>query len=162
MSIQPSRVIDRIVRQVDASGWPPLPVRTLVAKDETLLLFSAPADPLRHATPIHFWVHALRDELAARGRRGDLVGAAVHASGRNQSVSAWLEELDALALAEGPRPVDLLGLRSLGESGSRPVEAYRMLESECRRSSVVGDGQRWWAHFWGHGSAPSWRQRVWR
>ena len=50
MSIQPSRVIDRIVRQVDASEWPPLPVRSFATKDETLLLYSAPVDPLRFSS----------------------------------------------------------------------------------------------------------------
>jgi hypothetical protein len=35
-----------------------------------------------------------------------------------------------------------------------------MLESDCRRSSVVESGDWLVAHFWGHGPGPSWRREA--
>lgn len=177
MSIQPHRVIARIVDQVDRSDWPELESLVLSSADGRQLLrfFAAPALE-RYATPLHFWVHALRDELAWVGQRGDLVGAAGHALCRDQRLADWCAELDAFALADGRSALEALGLARLveardalalpadgrGAAGSeeRPHRVYRMLESACRRSSVVGDGRRWMAHFWGHGARPSWRRTL--
>jgi len=157
MSIQPNRVIARIIEQVDASDWPTLPSRVFVtaAGDETIRFYWVAAHP-RYATRIHFWVHALRDELASRGRRGDLILAAGHALCRNQSTSDWLMELAELDLREGGSIVERLALSAALEA-SRAPQAYRMLESACRRSTVVDLGGALMAHFWGHGSGESWR-----
>lgn len=166
MSIQPNRVIARIIEQVDGSDWPALETRWVVNGDgpESIRLYWAKADP-RYATPLHFWVHALREELSTRDRRSDLVGAAGHALCWNQSTSDWWEELEAFAGADegagdeisGP---DWAAIRALGQ-GPRS-HAHRMLESGCRRSSVVGDDDWWFAHFWGHGSHRSWAREALR
>jgi len=154
MSIQPNRVVARIIHQVDRSDWPRLD-STVVATgkgDEWLRVFRAPAHP-RYATPIHFWVHALRDELAATGRRVDLVGAAGHALCRKEPVEGWLSALRGGA--KGAAVDDV----SVAVEGAPRAEAYRMLESECRRSSVVDGDSFFVADFWGHGAGATWRVR---
>jgi hypothetical protein len=145
MSIQPHRVLSRIVEQVDRSDWPRIEDRwsTSIGED-SVRLFRAPQDA-RYATPFHFWVHALRDELDARGRRVDLVGAAGHGLCRDQDPADWRNELSSLL--ELPPPHEMKRI-------------YRMLESECRRSSVAETKDGWIAHFWGHGCEISWRPNL--
>ncbi len=158
MSIQPNRVIAKIVHQVDQSDWPPLRADVFGSDEggEWLRLYRAPADA-RYATAIHFWVHALRDELAATGRRADLVGAAGHALCRSRSVEDWLAELDEI---EGFRSGSE-GSRLRAEVGeSNGMELHRMLESECRRSSVLDLRTGFVADFRGHGGGASWRRRA--
>ena len=161
MSIQPNRVVARIIHQVDQSDWPRLDSRVFASGegDRWLRIFRAKADA-RYATPIHFWVHALRDELAATGRRVDLVGAAGHALCRKVSVGDWV---GALRGAEPTLPASAgedVAQIARGVAGGRRTGAYLMLESECRRSSVVeGDGF-FVADFWGHGAGSSWRVRA--
>ena len=40
------------------------------------------------------------------------------------------------------------------------AELHWMLESECRRSSVLDLRTGFVADFWGHGAGPSWRRRA--
>ena len=95
MSIQPNRVVARIIEQVDQSDWPTLPSRLVcrAGRARWVRFYHAPAQA-RYPTPIHFWVHALRDELTAMGRREDLAGAAAHA----------LCRIEQIAFAESERP----------------------------------------------------------
>jgi hypothetical protein len=146
MSIQPNRVLARIVEQVDASDWPSLESRIVVSTNQSgwFRIYTEQVHP-RYATPIHFWVHALREELTARAQREDLVGAGGRALCRPQSPEDWRAEL--------------AGARLPGEIDAQTT-IHRMLESDCRRSSVAWIGEWMIAHFWGHGPAESWRQRV--
>lgn len=163
MSIQPNRVIHRIVDQVDKSDWPRLSCRVFSSADgnELLRVYLA-ADRERYATPLHFWIHALRDELTATGRRLDLVGAAGHAMGQSQSVDEWRAEIRPFLGGQTERfeCPESVGRALAVHDGATPVEpsrAYRMLESECRKSSVFESRAVMLAHFWGHGATPSWR-----
>jgi len=158
MSIQPNRVILRIVEQVDRSDWPPLLSRVLTSQagDESIRFYRERRNE-RYATPLHFWVHALREELSAVGQRDHLVGAAGHAMGRNQTRSDWLREFETFVTREGPTAAEILSLTRVAPSDSR-LAIYRMLESSCRRSTVVDDGETLMAHFWGHGSNASWQR----
>ena len=158
MSLQPNRVINRIVEQVDQSDWPRLRSEVYVAGSagETLRIYRAGAET-RYATPLHFWAHTLRDELSATGRRADFLGAAGHALCRGRSVEEWHDELTelwkqpGLTYAEDYAPSVLLERK-------RTPEVYLMLESECRRSSVLATGDGFMADFWSHGGAPTWRR----
>ncbi len=160
MSIQPNRVIQRIIEQVDRSDWPPLEGRMVcsVPTGEFLRFYRSPHHD-RYATPLHFWVHALREELGATEHRDDLVGVACHALGRKQSLEDWLAELAGLRLGAGRNAIDALGLSAWVDAGPS-VEIYRMLDSDCRRSSVITDASSMMSHFWGHGSRSSWRRRT--
>lgn len=144
MSIQPIRVLARIVEQVDRSDWPILESKIQGSPDgsEWIRVFSTTRHE-RYATPIHFWVHALRDELALRGRRQDLVGTAGQALCETQPVEEWRAELSA----------DLIACRSFDLEPT----VYRMQASACRRSSVAMSRDCWIAHFWEHGFRASWR-----
>jgi hypothetical protein len=157
VSIQPNRVIHRIVEQVDRSDWPPLASHILVSADggEIMRFYRVPTHE-RYATPLHFWVHALREELQATGQREYLVAAAGQALGRNQTAADWLNELNTFIAEGGRTAAEVLDLAAVDEAPVS-VEVYRMLESACRRSSVVADGDSLMAHFWGHGSGASWR-----
>ena len=169
MSIQPNRIVNRIIRQVDQSDWPRLDSEVFFDEsgDRWLRIYRTPRHP-RYATAIHFWVHALRDELSATGCRSDLVGAACHALCRKENVTQWraaFSEID-------PSPVDSIfavsemnSVRETSYSVSEidsdsEAEVYRMLESECRLSSVLSTRSILIADFWGHGDGPSWRRRV--
>jgi hypothetical protein len=146
MSIQPNRVLARIIEQVEQSDWLRLTAR-VVARGESgewIRLFDEPRSE-RYATPFHFWVHALRDDLAARGRVEDLVPVAGHALCRTQSVDGWRAELAGVwPEAEGSRTAQTI---------------YLMQANECRRSSVALYPDRLITHFWGHGCEASWRRR---
>ena len=160
MSIQPNRVINRIVQQVDASEWPRLTAEVYPCEvdGEWLRVYRAPADPC-YATPLHFWAHALRDELSATGRREDFLGAAGHALCHSKSISTWHAELKVLwshpefsgAAAYEPERLEAPG---------RAPQVFCMLASECRRSSVLASGEAFFADFWGHGAGPSWRRSL--
>ncbi len=169
MSIQPNRVLARIVEQVDRSDWPELASSapaTRVPHEVVRVYWTR--DLRRHATPIHFWVHALRDELTARGRRVDLVAAAGQALCRSQPLSEWQSELESILPPEVETEAPILPISAAFPVSPRAphgARAYRMLESACRRSSVLEDGDRRIAHFWGHGvQAPGvagiWRRRL--
>lgn len=172
MSIQPNRVIHRIIEQVDRSDWPTIrghlvASAAMTEAGETLRLYRVARHP-RYATPLHFWVHALREELRATGRREDLVATACHAEGRKLSAAAWLEELRALGVAEvdvtkageARSGVGDLARLADGVVPAAPTEIYRMLESPCLRSSVATTGDVLMAYFWTHGAAPSWRRSA--
>jgi hypothetical protein len=160
MSIQPNRVIHRIIDQVDRSDWPPLVSRVICANEpgEFVRVYRVPTHE-RYATPLHFWMHALREELTATERREDLVAAAGHALCRRQSVSDWTAEMSALGLESNGGAADGLILGNLPEPG-HATQVYRMLESVCRRSSVFADRKSLMAHFWGHGNQASWKRRM--
>lgn len=157
MSIQPNRVLARIVDQVDQSRWPRLASRvvTFAPEDRWLRLIVASRRP-EHATAIHFWVHALRDELAFVGRREDLVGAAGQALCRKRPIGPWLDalhEMEARATSGGEAVSDLIRrMRGLPK-----VERHVMLDSVCRRSSVLDAGDFFAVEFWGHGPGSSWQ-----
>lgn len=158
MSIQPNRVIAKIIHQVDQADWPPLRSQVFAEEGcgEWIRIYRAPADA-RYATALHFWVHALRDELAATGRRADLVGAAGHALCRRRSAEDWLEALEGngrFRAAKTSREIRA----SLADSDG--FELHWMLESECRRSSVLDLRTGFVADFWGHGAGPSWGRRA--
>lgn len=147
MSIQPHRVLSRIVEQVDRCDWPPLETAVFSgsferdAVEAEIRVYVSPRND-RYASPFHFWVHALREELTARGRREDLVGAAGHGLCLQQTESSWRQELGPAC----PLP-----------EGESALLIYRMLESSCRRSSMAETKAGWFAHFWGHGGQPTWR-----
>ena len=158
MSIQPNRVIAKIVHQVDRADWPPLRAE-IYSSDSTgewLRVYRATAQH-GHATAIHFWVHALRDELAATGRREDLVGAAGHALCRGRAIDPWLAELEASRPFRSSPLSTSLRRRVSEVSGA---QLHLMLASECRRSSVLDLRGEFVADFWGHGAGPSWRRRL--
>ena len=145
MSIQPNRVIARIVEQVDRSDWPPLVSRLHPVEDEAgWIRLYAVRDAARYATSLHFWVHALREDLAALGRREDLVAAASAALGQRQSPEDWRAELGGVS-----RPCVAPDARA---------SIHRMLESVCRRSSVAVIHGWLIAHFRVHGGGASWRR----
>ena len=155
MSIPSNRVLSRIVEQVDRSDWPPLESEVRFSTDGTawIRIFEARFDA-RYATPIHFWVHALREDLAAGARREDLRGAAGYALCRNQSSDEWRAEIGAMSSAPPASGRAKLGRASM----SKEVRVYRMLSSACRRSSVAVLDDGWMAHFWGHGPGATWRR----
>lgn len=145
MSIQPNRVLARIVEQVEQSDWPRLSARIVSCPGggEWIRLFDEPLDA-RYATPFHFWVHALRDDLAARGRAEDLAPVAGHALCQTQSIEEWQS--------------DLMGAWTDADRSITAESVYLMQSGECRRSSVALCPDRLIAHFWGHGGEASWRQ----
>ena len=146
MSIQPKQVLRRIIEQVDLSDWPSLESKVHSSSDgvEWIRVIATPSHE-RYATPIHFWVHALRDDLTARERREDFVHSAGNALCLNQSLEDWHREIaDEHLPCRSPGPTDLI---------------YRMLASDCRRSSVAIAGDWLIAHFWNHGSGQSWRRK---
>ena len=151
-------MIAKIIHQVDAADWAPLRAEVFFddARGEWLRIYRAPAEAY-HATAIHFWVHALRDELAATGRREDLVGAAGHALCRSRDVEAWLAELDENAAFRATSSGDEI---RAAVASAGPVQLHRMLESECRRSNVLDLGSEFVADFWSHGAGASWRRRA--
>lgn len=160
MSIQPNRVIQRIILQVDRSDWPALAGQVVCAEatGEFIRFYRTPRHE-RYATPLHFWVHALREELRTTEHREDLVGVACHALGRKQSPAEWLAELAGLRVDGGRNAIEALGLSPRVDASS-PIEIYRMLDSGCRRSSVAADAASLMTYFWGHGSNASWRRRI--
>ncbi|MFK7895575.1 MAG: hypothetical protein AB8G23_07045 [Myxococcota bacterium] len=173
MSIQPVRVIGRMIDQVDQSDWPRLEGRFVASADGgKAYRFYRSSHHARYATPFHFWVHALREERASVGRRSDLVGAAGAAMCRGVSLSDFLRELDSFALADGVEGREILGLGSVpaealamnvATAARDGIVAYEMLGSECRRSGLASYGGEFMTYFVGHGFAESWRsQGGWR
>jgi len=158
VSIQPNRVIAKIIHQVDQADWPPLRSEVFAESDrgEWVRIYRAPAET-RYATAIHFWAHALRDELSATGRRDDLIGAAGHALCRRRGVDDWLGALEENdRFHESKTAVEIRA--SLADA--EDAELHWMLESGCRRSSVLDLRTGFVADFWGHGAGPSWRRRA--
>ena len=156
MSIQPNRVIARIIEQVDRADWPTLRSRVHLGADEWVRIYHSPALP-RYATALHFWVHALRDELAAVGRRRDLVGAAGHALCRAESIEGWLADLESQGAIGSGGEAD--GLRR-EVADTKDAQLHLMLESPCRRSSVLDLRDAFVADFRNHGGGPSWRRTA--
>ena len=165
MSIQPNRIINRIVEQVDGSDWPPLRSRVYSneSQGEVLRIYRVPHE-VRYATPLHFWLHALREELMATSHRSDFVGIAAHAMGHYRSFAAWaasdLEQDMKTVPSFGADQLDRFGLAPVAPDQPDDRSAYVMLASECRRSSVVRGDDWWVATFWSHGAGPSWRRKL--
>ena len=120
--------------------------------------YHAPAQA-RYPTPIHFWVHALRDELTAMGRREDLVGAAANALCRLRPFDEWRKELEEF---DGEVVEALLAEVGAAEDtdDSEESQVFRMLGGECRTSSVVDHRTGFVADFQGHGDGPTWRRSA--
>lgn len=167
MSIQPVRVIGRMIDQVAGSDWPSLEGHFVASADGTgsYRFYRAPQLE-RYATPFHFWVHALREERASIGRGEDLVGAAGHAMCRGIALAEFIAQLDAFPLADGARATEILGLASVpatvrgantAAAARSGTMAYDMLESACRRSGLASYDGYLVAYFWGHGFVESWR-----
>ena len=150
MSIQPNRVVARIIEQVEKSDWPRLESQIHVSKDgrNWTRSFDEPVHS-RYATIFHFWVHAFREDLAARSRLEDLEGAAGYALCRGQSFSDWRAEVCSYEI-----------FADASADSGRDVTIYRMQGSECRKSSVALIDGRLLAHFWSHGFGPSWRREA--
>jgi hypothetical protein len=147
MSIQPNRVLARIIEQVENSDWPTLEFDLQWSPDGTewMRCFDEPVHP-RYATPFHFWVHVLREDLVARSRAEDLLGVAGYALCRNLSYAEWRSEVGPIAFP--------------GVAPTSDATIYEMQASGCRRSSVALIGDRLLAHFWEHGCGASWRRRA--
>lgn len=169
MSIQPVRVIGRMIDQVAASDWPALQGHFAAAEYgiSAYRFYRAPKLE-RYATPFHFWVHALREERKAIGQGEDLVGAAGHAMCRGMALVDFIAELDSLVLSGGARAAEILGLSKVphavlkadpAKSARDGIVAYAMLESSCRRSGLASYGGDLMAYFGGHGFAESWRSK---
>lgn len=167
MSIQPVRVIGRMIDQVAASDWPALKGRFAATVDgmSSYRFYRSPQLE-RYATPFHFWVHALREERAAVGRGEDLVGSAAHAMCRGIALAEFIAELDALVFSDGADAAEMLGLSSVPQavlaadtanSARNGIVAYTMLESPCRSSGLASYGGEVMAYFGGHGFVESWR-----
>ena len=158
MSIQPNRVIAKIIHQVDQADWPSLCSEVFAESDrsEWVRIYRAPADA-RYATANHFSLHALRDELSATGRRDELVGAAGHALCRRRAIDCWLDTLETNHRFREAKAAEEIRA-SLADA--EDAELHWMLESECRRSSVLDLRTGFVADFWGHGAGPSWRRRA--
>ena len=160
MSIQPHRVIHRIIDQVDRSDWPALHAAFsgAAADGGRLRLYRSPPST-RYATPIHFWAHALREDLRATGRRDDLVATAAHAICRERPVEGWLEELARVDSVSFPSLRDFVGVDE-GAADGQDGQVHHMLQSACRRSSVWASSRGFAADFWSHGPGPIWRRAV--
>jgi hypothetical protein len=160
MSIQPHRVIHRIIEQVDRCDWPRLApaLSGAAVGGGQLRLYRAPVSQ-HYATPIHFWVHALREDLRATGHDGDLVATAAHAICRERPVGEWLDELAGVESVTGPSAVEGLG-PGAGPLTDQTAQVHRMLQSSCRRSSVWASSRGFAADFWSHGPGPVWRRGV--
>ena len=160
MSIQPNRVIAKIIHQVDQADWPSLCSEVFAESDgsEWVRIYRAPADA-RYATAIHFWVHALREDLRATGHHEDLVATAAHAICRERPVDGWLDELTGIESVAGPAVIEALE-RSAGSVTDSSAQVHRMLQSPCRRSSVWASSRGFAADFWSHGPGPVWRRRA--
>ncbi len=172
MSIQPVRIIGRMIDQVAASDWPSLEGQFVDSEDGTgsYRFYRAPKLE-RYATPFHFWVHALREERVTIGRGEDLVGAAGHAMCRGIALAEFIAQLDAFPLADGARATEMLGLASVPATvleastaiaARSGIVAYDMLESVCRRSGLASYDGNLLAYFWGHGFVESWRSEAMR
>lgn len=163
MSIQPNRIVNRIIQQVNQSDWPRLTARVFSnpATGEWVRLYREDAHP-RYATAIHFWVHALREELEALGRGEDLIGAAGHALCRARTLEDWTNEIETFGVGPEVFRAPVLDRSAIPGRADDPreIQVHRMLESECRRSSVVDARTFFVADFWGHGAGASWRRSA--
>lgn len=153
MSIQPGRVLWRIVDEVDHT-----PRRSFVRTVFESAAFSDGADSERmeiariasragappFPTLLHFWTHALRGWLDALGQADQLVGAAGYAMCEHMDEAETRREFERLASrlrSESPAP-SLLG---------NFTEAYRMIDGSCRASFVVATDVEWLSLTWAHG-----------
>ena len=153
MSIQPGRVLGRIVEEVDRTPRRSF-VRTLFgsaafsdgANSDRMEI--ARIDVGRGAPPfptlLHFWTHALRGWLDELGQSDQLVGVAGY---------AMCEQMDE---AETGREFERLTSRLRSESPALSLfgefsEAYRMIDGSCRASFVVATDVEWVSVVWAHG-----------
>lgn len=155
MSIQPGRVLWRIVDEVDRSPRVTLPRIVFDAtafaegsRGERIEVVRIAARAANGAAPfatlLHFWTHALRGWLDTQGQADQLVGAAGYAMCEHVGEATLRAELTRLAArlhTESP------ALALEGEF----VEAYRMIDGSCRVSFVGATDTEWQSVTWGHG-----------
>ncbi|MEE3332113.1 MAG: hypothetical protein VX246_14705 [Myxococcota bacterium] len=155
MSIQPGRVLWRIVDEVDRTPRRSFG-RTLFgsaafsqsANSERMEIarIASGGDAPPFPTLLHFWTHALRGWLDALGQSDQLVGVAGY---------AMCEHMDE---AETGREFERLTRRLRPESPALSLfgnfaEAYRMIDGRCRASFVVATDVEWLSLTWAHGFA---------
>jgi len=153
VSIQPNRVVARIVDEVARSPRPTLPFVAWPSgagyADEQIGTLSLPAvsSATSFATLFHFWTHGLRAFLELHRMGDQLAGAAGYAMCEQLSPAALDLEIAALAQRLPSPPA---GARPFALAG-KPVEAYRMIDGPCRHSLVAATESHWWASFRCHG-----------
>ena len=146
MSIQPNRVVWRIVDEVARAPRPRLAFEQVANRSERVVL-------VRHrpagrdaglATLFHFWAHALRAFLELHDQADQLEGTAGY---------AMCERL-------GPREleIELAQLYAPLEPAMQPAlpdarDAYKMMDGPCRRSLVLEGTSERCALFGHHGAA---------
>lgn len=150
MSIQPNRVVWRIVDEV--ARTPERPVRIVCRRSRSdrateavaTACCESDAASARFATLFHFWTHALRSFLELHGHADQLEGAAGY---------AMCEQLGSEELArELERYREPLAGGEVIEVAGRVREAYRMIDGPCRASIVIASERQWWALFRWHGA----------
>jgi len=153
MSIQPGRVLWRIVDEVDRTPRSSF-VRTLFGN----AAFSDSANSERmeiariasgggvppFPTLLHFWTHALRAWLDAIGQSDQLVGVAGYAMCEHMDEAETTREFERLASRLRPESA------AFSLSGDF-AEAYRMIDGCCRASFVVSTDVEWLSLTWAHG-----------
>lgn len=149
MSIQPNRVVWRIVDEVARTPDRPVRIECRRSRSDGSTESVATgrsesgAASARFATLFHFWTHALRSFLELHGQADQLEGVAGY---------AMCERLDAEAFArERERYRALLDDGDALEIPERVREAYRMIDGPCRASVVLASEREWWALFRWHG-----------
>ena len=155
MSIQPGRVLWRIVDEVDRSPRVTLPRIVFDAttfsgapRGERIEVVRIAARAVDGAAPfatlLHFWTHALRGWLDTQGQADQLVGAAGYAMCEHVGETTLRAEFARLAARLHPASP---ALALDGEF----VEAYRMIDGSCRVSFVGATETEWQSVTWGHG-----------
>lgn len=151
MSIQPNRVVWRIVDEVlrgprsplAVERWPSVPEFGDQQVQAVRCAARSAAGGRPFATLFHFWTHALMAFLELHGQGDQLEGAAGYAMCQRLAVGAIERELEGYRSGlESPRAISPSG---------RPLDAYRMMDGPCRRSLVVETDVEWLALFRSHG-----------
>lgn len=150
MSIQPNRVVWRIVDEVARTPERPVCVVCRRSRDDrateavaTACCASGPAGE-RFATLFHFWTHALRSFLELHGQADQLEGVAGYAMCEQIAAEALAHELEHYR--------EPLAAGEALEVAGRVREAYRMIDGPCRTSIVIASERQWWALFRWHGA----------
>jgi hypothetical protein len=155
VSIQPGRVLWRIVDEVDRTPRAMLPRSVFdatafedAAGGERIEVVRIPSIDENGAAPfatlLHFWTHALRDWLDTHGQADQLVGVGGYAMCEHVDEPTLRAEFAKLGAKLRPA-VPALALQGTF------VEAYRMMDGTCRASFVVATESEWQSVTWGHG-----------
>ena len=144
MSIQPNRVVWRIVDEVARAPRPDLAFEETSHGSERVVVVRhrTPAGDAPPATLFHFWAHALRAFLELHDQADQLEGAAGY---------AMCEQLGPRELAS-----ELARLYAPLGSAAPPAlpearDAYKMMDGPCRRSIVLEGSDERCAFFAHHG-----------